>query len=106
MIVEILNLKSVKPFMHYDFLIDRTSPVGNVYPMHVETMSELVCDQYEEYFKRMIDIAPSNFNDYLEQMVTACKTYGELRLFCWCAPKRCHGETIRNYLVWRYHSDQ
>ena len=36
--------------------------------------------------------------DYLDSLIATYKIYGKLRLFCWCAPKRCHGETIKRYL--------
>jgi hypothetical protein len=31
-------------------------------------------------------------------MLAAYRQYGKLRLFCWCAPEQCHGETIKAWL--------
>ena len=31
-----------------------------------------------------------------------CNEFGKVRLFCWCAPKRCHGETIKKWLIEKY----
>ena len=29
----------------------------------------------------------------------------ELNLICWCAPKSCHGDIIKDYLIWRHNNE-
>jgi len=100
MSIKIMNLKNgLRPVYAYDFNIDRRSPISNPYPMGVESMRNDVCDKYEEYFERMLEIHPFKFNAYLDKTIDAYKDFGKLRLFCWCAPKRCHGITIKNYIL-------
>jgi len=35
----------------------------------------------------------------LNRLYRLYKQYGCLKLYCWCAPKRCHAETIRDVLM-------
>lgn len=97
--IDIINLKDEKPSKLYDFYIDRRSPVGNPYVMNTESQRDQVCDWYEDYFNHMIELEDQCFMGYLETMKKSLNIYGKLRLFCWCSPKRCHGETIRKYLM-------
>lgn len=100
MSITIMNLRNNKPSHPFDYYIDRRSPVGNPFPMGNETQRDRVCDQYAEYFARQVrDITNTAFKAQLLHMQKAYKAYGELRLFCWCAPKRCHGETIRKWIL-------
>ena len=41
----------------------------------------------------------SRFHDYLYGMAKLFKKHKKLRLFCWCSPKKCHGETIKRYIL-------
>ena len=96
--ITIENLRKCKPDKPYDFYIDRRSPVGNPFVLKDETGRDDACDFYEEYFNRMLRFDNIEFNNYLNIMLKTLEVYGKLRLFCWCSPKRCHGETIRKYL--------
>jgi phage-related protein len=61
--------------------------------MKDESVRDKVCDEYEEYFyKRLKDCAT------MQRIINYYKEHGQLRLFCWCAPKRCHAETIKKYI--------
>lgn len=97
--VEIINLKKEKPKYPYDFCIDRRTPVGNPYPLKSESKREQVLNDYEDYFNKMIYYEDINFIGYLNQMLDLYKAYNKVRLFCWCYPKKCHGETIKKWLI-------
>lgn len=66
--------------------------------MQNETQRNTVCDQYEVYFNIKIK-NDREIQELLKQMIQTLRDYGQLNLFCWCAPKRCHAETIRKYLL-------
>jgi hypothetical protein len=34
----------------------------------------------------------------LKRLIDIYKKHGRLRLFCWCAPKKCHAETIKELI--------
>jgi hypothetical protein len=94
--IEICNLMKVKPSNKWDFIVSRGTPLGNNYYMAKEKERDQVCDQYENWFYNMPH--GKAYFDYLTIIITAYKKYGKLRLFCWCAPKRCHAETVKRYV--------
>ena len=99
--IEIHNMKHT-PFggMPYDFMVDRSSPVGNPYQLLSEATRDLCINAYGRYFeimvRRKID---REFMNYLRLIYKAYIDHGEVRLFCWCAPKRCHAEVIRDFII-------
>jgi len=94
--IEIMNLRNTKPSLPYDFKVDRTTPLGNKFVMHKESDRNLVCDQYDEHFSDLLE--SERPMKYFMQIYTAYKEHRTVRLFCWCAPKRCHAETIKKVL--------
>lgn len=99
MTIEIINIRDFKPSQPFDMLIDRRSPIGNPFILKDENQRDLVCDKYYEWFKHRIRLEDEKFIAYLDMLIAIYKKYEKLRLFCWCAPKRCHGETIKNYIM-------
>ena len=92
--IEICNLRNEKPTHPYDIRVDRQSVLGNPFIMRKESERDKVCDEYEEYFYRRLKDCVT-----MKKVIDCYKEYGKLRLFCWCAPKRCHAETIRDYIL-------
>lgn len=70
--------------------------------MASEEVRDYVCDRYYEYFKYEVE-NNIEFQAELKRLYNIHKQYGKLRLFCWCYPKRCHAEVIKNYLenIWK-----
>ena len=97
--IEIKNLRD-KTFYNqpWQFKVDRSSPVGNMFYMHDESERDAVCDKYELHFRKLITYSESA-QRYLKEMLDALKEYGHIELYCWCAPKRCHASTIRRWLI-------
>lgn len=97
--IEIKNLRNEKPKELWDFKVDRTTPLGNPYKPKNKSLEERnrVCDLVEQNFPEIIK--DLQIKAYLDTLIRAYKQYGKLNLFCWCAPKRCHAETIRNYIL-------
>ena len=115
--VTIKNLREVvgkREFKEWEVRVDRASILGNPYYMVSEDYRDKVCDQYKYLFKRILDNYNScaieiygkrfsndfqiSFKKELERLVDIYKRYGKIDLYCWCAPKRCHAETIKHYL--------
>lgn len=93
--IKIVNLR----FEKADFRCDRSSPLGNPFPMGHEANRDKVCDQYEKYFYKSLnpDISPRGFLEHLDMILTAAN-HGPISIGCWCAPKRCHCDTIKTWL--------
>ena len=64
--------------------VDRGTPWGNPFVMGRETERKEVCDKFEQYAVERLAKDP----DWL-------KPLRGKDLVCWCAPKRCHAETLR-----------
>lgn len=100
--ITIMNLKETKPSEKWDVKADRSSPLGNKVPMKKESNRDSVCDQYDIWFNEMVfEKQDPTVLKELNRLVALYKKYGKLRFFCWCAPKRCHVETIVLYIKGR-----
>jgi hypothetical protein len=107
--IQIKNLRSEKPQNPWDVKVDRSSVLGNPFPMKNETERNKICEEYTDYFNAIIaringdmlsiDLGmASPFESKLNRLLSLYKEHGQLNLFCWCASKRCHAEVIRHYL--------
>jgi hypothetical protein len=93
--VEIVNMHGIKDMD--GFWVDRRSPVGNPYYMKNENERDSVCDRYEVYFAKSME-ENKRFANYIEMLVMQYKKNKNIKLLCWCYPKRCHAETIKKYI--------
>ena len=90
-------MKVTKPTKPYDVRVDRASILGNPFVLENETNRDDVCDKYDMYFQEKI-IDNNNFISELNRIINMYMYYGQVRLFCWCKPKRCHALTIKRWL--------
>ena len=104
--ITIHNMRNEKP--NYvkvnERKVDRGSPLGNPFFMESEAKRDIVCDKYKVWFDLVTD--PTNQSaeakyvmTELRRLLHVYKTCGELKLYCHCTPKRCHAETIREWLI-------
>ena len=80
--------------------ISRTSPLGNPFYLsdpNDDYLRNMVCDQYHHWFKHKIKDSNSDIMQELLRIYKITKTQ-DVILGCYCAPKRCHGETIKKFL--------
>ena len=111
MLIEIKNLRVEKPTQPWEVRVDRSSVLGNPFKMDNESQRNAVCDEYAVYFNGIISnnwtilhnycVSSSEreeFMNELRRLFKLAKKYGKLSLYCWCAPKRCHAETIKEFL--------
>ena len=98
--IEICNLRTTKPTYEFDVRVDRSNKIlGNQFVMKDESERELVCKQYEIWLYEKVGLLDVDIINELQRLAAIYKKYGRLRLFCWCAPKKCHAETIRELLL-------
>lgn len=97
--IEIKNLRTERPTEPYQVRIDKGhSILANPYYMHSEEERDEVCNKYRDYFYQNVHHNYA-FTEALRNLYRIAKKYGKLELFCWCYPKRCHGETIKKFLM-------
>lgn len=80
--------------------IDRGfSILANPYKMKTksETERQLVVARYRRWFQQNC-ARKDKFLEEVYRLYEIHKKYGKLELFCWCTPKRCHGDVIKNYI--------
>lgn len=99
----ICNLRFEHPEFEYDIKVDRSSVFGNPFKFNVRSWAgrENSCNNYEKYFLNRV-ANDFNFSEEIYLLKYRFYKYKHLRLFCWCAPLRCHAETIREYLLTHY----
>lgn len=95
--IVIKNLRTERPTKAWQVKVDRSSVLGNPFYMASENQRDEVCNKYEAYFNKKMD-TDTRFREEVRRLYRIYRTYGTLELFCWCAPKRCHAETIKKFL--------
>lgn len=76
------EVKNAKRYRGSGIYVGRPTKWGNPFIMGVHGDRDEICDDYNDWIVT---------NEYLLQNI------GELRghhLICWCAPKRCHADTL------------
>lgn len=89
----------------------RGTPLGNPFRMGDEDMRDTVCDQYETWFYKQV--SSEVFDMYIQGAYPASvmnpiipalasifneAKFNDINLGCFCAPKRCHCDTIKTFL--------
>lgn len=96
--IRIINIKQHNLQRHNErhIKVDRETPVGNPYHMRDESQRDLACDRYQEWFEIQME-QDNEFSRYINNILKIAREHN-IALACWCAPKRCHAETIKKYL--------
>lgn len=98
--ITIHNLRNEKPKSKFTHVkICRPSPLGNPFILGKDGDRDEVCNKYEIWFCTKVRAGDdTKFNSELNRIKELYLEYGELSLFCWCTPERCHAETIKKHL--------
>lgn len=87
------------PLAHY---IGRPTPLGNPFVIGGEWTRDIVCDRYEKWFHIMLAKHNDDVLRELERLLNIADQELTLILGCYCAPLRCHGDTIKKWLDHRF----
>lgn len=93
--ITVVNLRHVK---NPDFRVDRSSVLGNPFRMTSEADRSRVCDAYETWLADKIAAKDPRICAALNEIWQAARTR-DISLGCWCAPNRCHADSIRNVIL-------
>lgn len=83
------------PGAHY---IGRGSALGNPFVMHHEGMRDEVCNKYQQWFDAKVAAQDEAVMTQLRRIYREAQQ-GPVVLGCFCAPRRCHGDTIKAFLL-------
>ena len=91
--IQVVNMRNCPDFgtRDGDIRIDRATLWGNPHVMRDASDAERdrVCDAYQKSLEAALLAEPSTLSGIMHAR----------RLGCWCAPKRCHGETLARAIV-------
>lgn len=82
--------------------VGRPSALGNPYPIGPNANRNKVCDDYEDWFHTQVETNDRLVQHELMRLHRIGKINGVVRLGCFCAPARCHGDTIAAFLMRNY----
>jgi hypothetical protein len=74
------------------------SPLGNPYPILAHRTRDEACDQYEDYIMEKLNKGDSAIRMELNRIGSMLLKGKNVNLTCYCAPKRCHGEFIKQII--------
>lgn len=81
--MKVINKRYDSVGLHLALNVDRGTNWGNPFLMHNESERDYVCSMFEHYAAWRLTMEP----DWL-------KPLRGRSLACWCAPKRCHADTL------------
>lgn len=87
--------------LRYEYM-GRPSVLGNPLQLSPSVTRDEACDYYETYFANKIENEDPIFLRELARLHHIGVKDGVLRLGCYCAPKRCHCDTIKSFLEKNY----
>lgn len=92
--IKVVN-KRVHQSVHGDVYIGRPGTLGNPFVMKTEAQRSSVISRYrdwlrEEYKKR------GEVYTILNTLASKHKRGENIQLVCWCAPKPCHGDVVKD----------
>lgn len=85
--------------------IGRPSPLGNPFPLMDDRYRDEVISDYRRWLYNCLRVnscmAFPEMSDQERELLKLKRIHdrkGELTLICWCKPKRCHGDVIKEIL--------
>ena len=104
-----IHVKNIRTFKAKDYpnahveRIDRTTTLGNPYPIDKNNSREDVIELYRGYLNRarqryVMTGDPSIWEDVKRLAKIAREK--DVVLLCWCAPQPCHGDVIKSAIKW------
>jgi hypothetical protein len=73
------------------------SPLHNPYPLPNEAQREACIARYLLYLRRELKAENAAINAELDRLV-ALASEGPIKLVCYCAPRPCHGDIIKEMI--------
>jgi hypothetical protein len=83
---------------------DRSTFLGNPYLMTYEKDRDRCCQRYERHLRHAMASKGERFRSLREAIQDIVKLVAlgrSVALQCWCAPKRCHADSIKKYVLER-----
>jgi len=102
--INIVNKKN-HSVTDYDYYIARPNILGNpfshkksVYADYYVESRDIAIDNYREWLKYQLSENNVEIINELKKLQDFYNRHDDINLVCWCSPKRCHGEVIKDFL--------
>lgn len=98
--ISITNRNYTKKDEH-TFYCGRGSPVGNPFKINdygSQVERDNVINKYKDWLMSKIDKNDKSILSYLNKMIDHYKKHEILKLECYCYPKKCHCEILRDII--------
>jgi hypothetical protein len=96
-IIVVNKYKDQIPDAYHTVDIMRPSILGNPFPLANEEDREQVLAQFKQYLWQQMNIPDSPIARRLRQL---SDSIGDMALVCCCKPKSCHGDIIKDAILW------
>lgn len=97
--IYIRNLKDGAVVSSNTFKVDRSTPLGNPYPITKRKTRQDVIDEYRAYLFSIISGELNIYGvlEYYNEIKTKAKE-GDVTLYCHCWPLPCHADVIKEFI--------
>lgn len=75
--------------------VDRPGPLGSPFTLDHESNRDEVCGQYETWLRAKLREGDETVGRALGRIAALHRRGYKIALQCWCAPNRCHADTIK-----------
>jgi hypothetical protein len=100
--ITIKNLRKEQPSEPWQIKVDRSSPLGNPFPMkdkYDDKERKEVCKKYSLWLEEKLKQKDFKVCAEMNKLYNLLLKYNKLDLYCWCFPKQCHSESIKYNLL-------
>ncbi len=91
-----IRIENMRNYKGKGIRIDRRSILGNPFPMKKESERNEVIKKYKDWLMDKSFDSPEWKE--IKRLRKIYEEKGTLILKCWCSPKACHGEIIKNII--------
>lgn len=82
------------------------SPLANAIKLDHEGQRTWVICQYKEWLWEKIKANDPKVTDELARIAGMVKRGEAVQLGCWCSPKPCHGDAVKDAVLWWIKKDE
>jgi hypothetical protein len=95
--IKVVNKKFYKGKGEY---VGRGTPLGNRFIIGKDGTRKEVIELYRRWLWELVKVEDVEIMDELKRLLRKWETDGKLVLICYCKPKPCHADIIKNALIW------
>lgn len=93
-----IRVESKRSYSGDGVYVGRPSVLGNPYPLHDEKERDAVIEKYRAWLRSEYCKKGSVYKALVE-LADRYRKGEEIVLVCWCAPRRCHADVIKEAII-------